>query len=492
MANFLGIALLPKKVEYLYLEKKGKSFLLLRRGVFPFADDFSSPANFTHIIQEIKNKEKIPATRLFVTIFRDDVITHQMNLPKMPRADLEEVIAGEIEKAPGFSEKEFEYIWRSYDLEGNRINVIFSAIFKNVLNFVIQGSLATGMRLEKLELAPLNLLSLIYPVTDDKKDQALLVVGEKTNYLLIFLRRQCQFFYTTSTGIVDLYPYGNERLNLLGLINWSDELKRVFKSYLIDHKREKIEKVWLVWDNEAKADLAEALRTELGIDVENFTLSKAGAVSGEGEKNPVALISSAPIVSYIKNYKEELPFNHFLRGLYLKWTIQRTILYTFGYLIAVGLILGRMIFSLDLKREDFVQKYKEIAPQIAVLEKDTSVLKKERAEFLKLKKRLLEQATYVKMLNRISWSRVFGEIATFLPDGVALTSFKISEDGEVEIKGEAFKIDSVAEIMRRIEASYLLSHAKFNSLRERKKDKQRIFTFDITARLVREDESRKK
>ena len=156
------------------------------------------------------------------------------------------------------------------------------------------------------------------------------------------------------------------------------------------------------------------------------------------------------------------------------------------FLLCVSAVFVMVNTNYSKKIFQVGKKISAVNSRIEILEKEEAELKQDRIEMLDIKDMLVSQAAFVKRLNRISWSRVFGEVTKDLPDGLSFTSFKIDESGKVDIKGEALRIEPVAAMMRSVESSAVLKDAKFGSLGEKKLEKVNFFSFGILARL-RED-----
>ncbi len=89
----------------------------------------------------------------------------------------------------------------------------------------------------------------------------------------------------------------------------------------------------------------------------------------------------------------------------------------------------------------------------------------------------------------MSWAEVFAIVANELPEDLALSSFKFSEHGKADIKGEAFNMESIAELIRRIDESAILNKGKFDFLREKKVKEEKLFNFGILAKLKEEQKA---
>lgn len=484
-----------KKIRYVYLERKGYYFCISKAGTISLEEDFSSSLLLTKAIQEILSKENAAPSKVFITIFRDDVVTHQLNLPQMSRVELEEVILGEVEKTHMFLDKEFDYVYYSSNLGKNRIDTVFTAILKESLDYFIKGVRDVKIPLQSLEIAPLNLLSILYPLGKNEEEQALLVLDEKVSYVIIFFRKEIKFFYITNTGKADLYSHEKEGIDKEALRNWVDEIKRTFKSYLIDNKIIKgdIEKIWFVWDSEGAADLNEILSEKLKQEVVKLSIEAIPNFKYDGaEFNPIYFLCCAPAISYyLRKFNNGFSFEHFMAGEKLKDIIRKTIFVSLFYLILTGIVLGNAVSYFYSKEKNLVNRLNEVNAQISLLEKKTTEFKKERDEYLDVKERLLQQATVLKMFNRVSWSRVFGEISSDFPEELSLTSFTISEAKKVEIKGDTSNIESLSKLLRKVDNSPVLENAKFDFLNEKDVEKEKFFSFGILADL-RRDLSEKK
>jgi len=153
------------------------------------------------------------------------------------------------------------------------------------------------------------------------------------------------------------------------------------------------------------------------------------------------------------------------------------------FILCIG--IGCTIFSENFhkKTRALQAKTKVVSEKIEHLRIESKQLFEEREEYLGTRQRLLDQATFVNMLNRVSWSQVFSVFAKELPEEVALKSFKFSESGKAHIKGMAFQMDSIAAIIRRIEDSAILEDGKFDFLRENNIKDKKVYDFSIFAKL---------
>lgn len=487
--NFLSIEVYFDWIRYIYLERSGRDLSLLKQGKISFAPDFSSPSQFTGIINEILSCEKISPSKIFITIFREDVVTHLIDLPKMSKEEIDEVILGKVEDISLFADKDFEYIHSSYSLNEKRIRVIFSAVFKNNLNYFIEGVKLTKISLESLELTPLNLLGILYRLSENKQVEALVVLGERISCILVFFKKQCRFFYTANTGKSDFVLSEGNKINNLAFLDWVEELRRIFKSYIVGYKgkEEAISRVWFVWDKEGAQDLDQDLSRELGQEVRKIDINAIPGltIKNGNEFNPIDIFSLASVISSGKKFKSEFSFDKFLTGEKFKRLLRQVVTASLIYLAVTGGILGNIAIGYRMKTKTVSARLNKINSQIVQVKAKVQSLRLERNDSLEIKNKLLEQISSVKILNSLYWSKVFGEVISCLPKDLSLTFFEILESGRIEIKGESFRIESMAELMRKMNKSSILKDVESNFLKEKESQGKKIFTFGIRADLKR-------
>ncbi len=490
--GLLSLELSYKKIRYVYGQKTGRNFCLMRAGALHLQEDAPAPDSLTKAIEGVLVKEDITPSKIFVSVFRDDTVIYQISIPKMARNELEEVIKGEIEKIPAFSEKEFEYLYSSQDLGKDRQKVIFTAVSKNILDYIVSETAKIARPLEAINVAPLDLISVLSIISRNKardkapepKEDCLVVLDEKMSYVVVLSSGECRFFYISSTGTADLFASGKDRLNNKAFNSWSEELSRILKSYQSDNKKEDIDKLYLVWDSENAAGLDSALSSALNREVQIPDFNNIPGIEIESQEtgiNPIYWLAASPLIGYINKLKSKFTFREFLKRIHLNSAAHKAMLVCMVLVLAAAVAFGTISFYFLQKKNQLAREIAKTQIQISQLKQETEQLDKERKRFQETKERLLRQATFVKMLNRISWSRVFGSVAAELPDELALTAFKINEKGEVSFDGEAFKVESVAELMRRVDSSSILSSGKFDFLKEKEAEKKKIFSFGVKA-----------
>lgn len=491
----LGLELSSKEIRYTFLERKQKRGVLLKAGKVPFSEGTSlkNPANLKGIIQEFLKQENISPHKIFLTLSgsREDLLIHQINLPKMSQAELGEVISGEIERIPKFANKEFDYTYAASRIDEQKQRVLFCAMAKESLDAFVGGLKQTGKALESLEISPLNLLEIFYNQVDKDKAEALLVLDDRASYVAIFWQNECKLFFQMASGRSDLYQ--GKELNRGTFSIWMDDVKRVFKSYQREFGARFVDKLWFIWDKENAPGLDSLIAKEVEMELivpalENFSINLQNK---ELDFNPLYFLSLASPLIYIKGIKEKFDFKHFLRKTALQSVVKKAITFGLIYIALISTILGIFTARFLISTKKISISEKEAAKQVMTLEIQTVELRQERDDYLDIKSRLLKQAAYVRMLNRISWSEIFGKICSALPDNISLSSFQVPEGGQVRIEGSTFAIDSIAELIRKINSLAFLENAQFDFLREREVENKRIVEFGIITKLKAEQDVKK-
>jgi Tfp pilus assembly protein PilN len=100
-----------------------------------------------------------------------------------------------------------------------------------------------------------------------------------------------------------------------------------------------------------------------------------------------------------------------------------------------------------------------------------------------MRQELLFQATYVQLLKKMSWSEALSVVASELPHELALTSFKVDESGQVTFTGEAYRMESIAKLLRTIETSSILDQGQFSYLTQEVQENKKVYSFGILAEI---------
>lgn len=484
--GILGLELNSEIIRFTYLKKLSKGGIFSQKGEFPFSgfSQLKSPADLSRLLLEIIKKENISCRKICLTLSTEESLIHQINLPKMKENELQGIIFDEIERIPRFSNQAFSYIYQVSKLDEQKVRVLFCALTKNTIDLCLKAAEQAGLSVASLEISPLNLVELISNRAEKKnKAEALLVLRKNSSQMAIFLQDECKLYFQMATGQQDLSS-SQAAINQANYPRWVEEMDRIFKSCEREFKAPPVEKLWLVWDNESAPDLNKLLAKDLAREVASpqpadFSLK----LENDAGLNPMYFTALAAPLNYLRRSKPKLNFRHFLRSVELKRTAQKVKFLAFFYLLGAGLSLGGLAFYYSSSAKDFSSRKEEIGQRIQTLNSQTAQLQLEKSTYLEVRDKLLKQAAYVQLLNRISWSEVFGKVGATLPEGASLSRFEVSESGAVKLEGATFVIDTIAELIRKISRVSFLEDARFSFLKEREAEGKKIVEFGLVTQL---------
>lgn len=484
----LGLDIGSHGLRYSFLKKKSGKMIVYRCGSLDFEDNpavTKDSAALADTIKKITRKEKIVPSKLFMTISGQDVFTHLFEVDYMGDAELEDLILAQIEKIPAFSGKKFEFIYSAFTTPREKLRVFFGAIAKDALDFYIQAAVQAKMHLESLELSPLNLWKRLGPKQKYQQRQVILILEESYSQILILFQNECELFYTMSTGRRNLYSAQSGVINAASFSSWREEIKRVFRSYVRENPMIRIENVTLIYDNQNAPGLDELLSKELSIPVSPPNLEELNIKLPDKKTmfNPIYFLSMAAPLACLKKIKSNIFFDPLVQDLKMKQALREIVPVVSIITFLVIALLGKVILDLRTAKNMLLPKDQRIERDISELEKRTAELRKERADFLLVKSRLIEQAGFILRLNRVAVTEIIDRIGSVLPDDVSISDFEFSESGLIGIKGLALKIDSLAEFIRNIDATGYFSEVRFNHLRESQIEKKKIVYFDISTAI---------
>jgi len=485
--GLLGVDISQKTIRYVYLQKIQQEYHLIQAGKIGFGLDLSKPASLSQAIMGIIEKEKLDVGRIFAAVSRSDVSIHQIILPKLKDDEIEEVIAAEIEKIPAFLNRDFDYIFKKYPHSEDKDKVVLAAIERQILDFIVQEITGIGIPFSHLEISPLNLIDIVPTLKNSGTPQAVLVLQNQFSYLSVMEQQQYKFFYRIPLGLDHLALAASEPAKEHLLESWSAELKRLWKSYLTEHKNNPAQQLWLVYDKDFFAGLNKLIAKDLNLDVHVLPLEKIQGLKVKNDTylNPIYLLALTPVLSWARKIKNPFPLDHFFRSQRLKKYVLKV--------AAVCLVLMGVVATTFTVFQKFVDEQSRLASE--EIDSDADEIKTHQAEakglyaryqeYMNIRQGLLDQATYVYSLNRVSWSHVLAVVAEELPQELSLSSFKFSESGEARIQGDAFRMESVAELMRKVDNSSILEKGKFDFLKEKNlsDQDQKIYHFGILAKL---------
>ncbi len=482
----LALEISEQKIRYVFLEKRGNGLAPQGTGVSTFKVDTSFSGALAKFIKETISAYPGKVSRIFLTINRRDTVIHQIALPKTSNANLKIVVPGEIEKIPNFTERNFDYVYSSFELDSIRNKIIFAAVSDDLLQYLRSEVEQTRLPCRELEIVPLNFIGLLASSEFTDSVQSLVIVNDYITYLIIFKNQKIKYLYSTNTGKEHLLPaYNQGKIDKLASSSWAEELKRVTKSYLLDNKQESINKSWVLWDEEGVAPLDEYLRTEAKVELQPIKAQQFPYLEKETLQgiNPVYLLACVPAIYAFNKFPSQFSLTHFFRNLQTKKYIYQTLAAALVFMGIAGFILGGMSYRYYQTEQNARRSSEEVQQKIETLQKQSEELFKKRDQYLAVRNQLLAQATYVKILNRMSWSEVLSVVASELPEELSLKSFSVDESGLANFTGEAFRIESVAEMLRKVNTSAILENGKFSFLTEQEVAKQKIFSFGITANI---------
>jgi Tfp pilus assembly PilM family ATPase/Tfp pilus assembly protein PilN len=486
MEIFLGLEILDQKVRYIVVEKNGKGISFRQSGESTLQVGPSAPGALSSFIKGLAVEQGLKISRVFLTLNRRDIVIHQMNLAKISKSDLEIIIPAEIEKISSFADREFDYIYHEYDTDNNKAKIVFAAITDELLKYLLKEVEETHIPCRELEISPLNLTGLLLTPEFKEGVQGLVTVSQNTTQLLIFENQQIKYFYSTTIGQDSLFPPDLGKIERQAASSWGEEIKRVFKSYSLENRQEQVDKIWLLWDRAAAPAFDSYLSKELNLNTQPLNILPDW--SGE-ELNPIYLLAVVPILYHIGNIKPQFSLNHFFISSQLQRYVRQMAVAALIFMCVSGLVFGGMIFHFNQTQQKAQIQLQEAQARIAKLEKGSPDLFKVQKDYIATRNQLLFQATYVKLLNRMSWSEALSVVASELPEELSLTSFKVDEAGMATFTGEALRMESIAKLLRKVDTSVVLENGKFNYLTQEEVSKTKVFRFGILAHIKQGEET---
>ncbi len=488
--GYLGIELTSAKLRYVFLTRKGKDLQLEKAGTFIFKVDPTIDSALTHMLTNILKRENIAPEKIFVSLSRADVLARELILPPMKADELEEVIVSEIEKIPTFSENSFDYIYHKFEISKEKSNVVFSAINRKLLSYILNEVQNVKIPFLNFEISPLNLPQIVNSVIPFKPNQAFLLINDMVSHLVLYTDKKYKLFYKTTSGTNHLVT--NNVVNEKTVSAFAGEIQRVLKAYLNEHKDEKVEDLLMLWDTSTSAVLGDELQKHVDLKIQqcrlrDFFIINDGEAKEEKETdpldNPAYLFGGGGIYAEKNKVKVHFPLDHFFRDFHLKKCIIQAGVLSLIFIIISGFFIGKLSYGFYRKKVKAKKAIENVQWEKEDLQNATRELYRKRDEYLTVRQGLLDQATYLKVINRIYWTDVLGVVAENMPKQSSLVYFFLKEDGKVVFKGESMNIESVSEMIRKIDSSELLTDGRFDYLTEKIVDGKKIFTFGILAQL---------
>jgi uncharacterized membrane-anchored protein YhcB (DUF1043 family) len=458
-----------QKIRYLLVEHSIKGLGLIGAGESMIQVGPSAPGALSSFVKELAKARKLKIDRLFLTINRRDTVVHQLSLGSVSKTDLEQIIVAEIEKIPSFTDNEFDYIYQQHETK-NRNKVILGAMTDELVQYLLKEVKQTGIPCQELELAPLNLSGLLGSADFKQGPQAVIILSENLTHLVIFEDRQIRYIYTTTIG-EEIWE------DKFATKSWGEELKRTLKSYALDTKQT-VGKHWLVWDRDKSPEFDKYLHHDLNLEAEPLNILQEWF---KENINPAYTLAAIPLIYKVNKIKPVFSLTHFLRGSQAHNYKRLAIISILAAILITGAVLGFIIDRFNTIEHQALRDQKDVQSQMADVQRESTDILKERDNYLSMRKQLLFQATYVQLLKKLSWSRALSVVANEMPKELALTSFKVDEEGQVTFTGEAFRMESIAKLLRTIEISSILERGQFSYLTQEEIEKKKVFSFGILA-----------
>lgn len=482
--GLLGIEVSDVFMRYVFLEKESGSYVITKAGEISSKVDITVPGVISGEIFKLIQNEDISVEKIFLAISRKETVIHQVVLPKMKPAELEEVISGEIEKIPAFYHRNYDFIFKTYPFNKNKRRVVFAVLARNVLDAVLKEVENTRIFCRDLDVSPLNLKDIL-PIDKSADCESLLVVQDHRSHLFLFQDNHYKLVYRSSIGVDQLTTAVSDMGKEHTLGNWTGELKRALKSYLQENKDVEISRVWMVWDEQRAPKLDRRIGAVLGMNVECLYLNKIPKVQVKKDiyLNPIYLLALTPVIYYINKQKAPFPLDHFFRSFQLKKYFLRVAAMAGIFLLLISSIFQITNKNIVAQSDKFTKETKKITKDIVSLKAESRELFMKQKEYKAIRQSLVEQANFVKRLNRVTWSEVLAVVADELPENMALTSFKFKEAGKADFKGDSLDMETIAGLMRQIDESVVLEKGQFDFLKEDEIEGEKIYRFGIKARL---------
>jgi Tfp pilus assembly PilM family ATPase len=493
--KILALEINDETLRYVCLEKKRKQWRVVSAGLYAGEVDLFQTGALARAVNGILAKEKVLPQRLFISVSRKETFIHQIVIPRMSGKEIEEVVLNEIEKNPAFGNKTFDFIYKVFPHKRDQQKVLFAALPQETVAAIIEEITATRLSCHDLELTPLNLKEFV----PDSGGQAegggpgavsgLVVVHQSCTHFTIFDRNSYKVLYKIPVGMANIAASGNLLPDESRA--FISQLHRIVKSFAGEHRSAPVSELWVVWDSEQAEGLDKLLSDQLGIKASRLNLSvmQNFVLSDDNQLNPIYMLALTPVFHHIARTQTVFPLDHFLRSMHVARYARRSVLG--AAVLAAALVFIYAGFHLFIDREVAATQDKTRAVQVQIrdLKKKTEDIYSLYELYRQTRERLLQQATYVRDLNRVSWSQVLAIVSTEMPGDLALTSFSFREGGQAAIKGESYQMETISDLIRKIDTSSILQKGSFNYLKEREivrresGEKDKFYQFGITARL---------
>ena len=476
--EILGIEISSREVRYINVERRQKEFVVEKCGRIALpAFSLSTPGDLSKVLQDVILTEKISPSKVCVTVSYDDLFIQQAVLPKMPEGELKGIIRSEIERIPKFANKGFDFVHAQFVTEEQKFMVIFSALAQERRDYYLEAVRRANLSIESLEISPLNLLEIFYSRLPKNSVEGLIVLGEANSRIMIFSQNECKLFFQMAVGKKDLYISDKEIKNSV-FLSWTEEIRRVLKSYQRQFAETSIDRIWMVWDSQNCLDMADMLSKSLEIEISAPAFQDFGVRMSE-ETNPAYFIPLAGALLYLKSTKQRFDSSVFLKNIKLKDAIKSTGKFILIYSAAALIATVVLVTWFTAARNAVLKKRSQAAERTAILEKENALLNSEKSKLIIMRNLLMAQAKLVSSLHKTPWINIFDQLIKGLPANVTIGQFELSESLVIRLDCSTFSISSIAEFMRNINKNPAFANTQFDFLKERESDGRRMVEFSL-------------
>ncbi len=170
--------------------------------------DLSTPGALTNEIKYVIKKDDLKPKFVLATIILKDVVVRQVIVPTMKIQELDEVVAGEVDRIPAMHNRLARVMHRKYSHTHDKDRLVLAAITRKALDGLLREVKDTNLTLSGIEIAPLNLKELPYLLKPSNKFEGVLVIHEQQAYLVVYKKREFPEYLLW----FDQHVFGNDYL----------------------------------------------------------------------------------------------------------------------------------------------------------------------------------------------------------------------------------------------------------------------------------------
>ncbi len=493
--GYLGLDISSQSIRFVFLAKQGSHYVVTHEHTEECFFDPHKAGALTKKIKDYLASERLSPQKIVVSLSLSDLLVRDTLLPKIKPKEWDEVISGEIDKIHGFSQKEYDYTWYAYPgPEPNKSKVVFAAVDQQIIDYIIEEVRNTKISFQQIEVTPLNIKELIYQSKPSERTIGVLLVHDQLSYFLVVQDRQIKFLYKANTGSAHLRDKATPSLIPYALKSFVSEIERVLKSFQNEGRKDTVEKIFCVYDKSMVPNLVEQLGGLVSVPLAELKLdgvSRNIKVKEGTVENPMSWVSLYPVLSELLHCKDDFSSHRFFRHQQAHKKVVALSLLGMFIMFGLSVVLGLLALNFSQRKDIVDREMEQVNEQISTLQRESTELFAKRDEYLLVREGLLQQATYVKMLNRVSWAEVLSIVAEDMPEQLALTQFEFFEGGKVSFEGDSLQLETISEMIREVDSSQKLTGGKFDFLKESKEEEIKIFEFGVFAELRSETDLNK-